>query len=104
MNFKEMRDWSVVTCGKSNNELLELGVKADKFSKVRNILKEGIAVRCGLVLANTEKNNKYISEIEDYIKRLSEYGINPAKQNLIVTGEGSSGKNSEKNSGNNDKK
>lgn len=79
MNFKDMRDWSVVTCGKSNSELLEMGVRADKLSKVRNILKEGIAVRCGFVMTNTEKNNKYISEIEEYVKKLTEFGINPNK-------------------------
>lgn len=86
MNFKEISEWAISNSKKDNNELISLGVKVEKISKVKNILKEGILVRCNLIISNTEKNNKYICEIEEYIKKLSEYGLSPIPANKLSSG------------------
>lgn len=79
MKFQELNEWALATANKTNPELLDLGVKTEKLSKVRNMLKEGISVRCKLIITNTEKNNKYTGEIEDFIKQLTNFGLNPTK-------------------------
>lgn len=80
MKIQELREWAISTAKKDNATLIALGVKVEKLSKIRSILKEGISVRCSLIINNTEKNNKYTEEIEEYIKQLTGFGLNPVKE------------------------
>lgn len=81
MKFQELRDWATSAAKKSNTAIMDMGLKDDKkLTKVRSILKEGISVRCSLIINNTEKNNKYTEEIEEYIKQLTALGLNPVKE------------------------
>lgn len=80
MKFHELNDWAISTFNKKNDELLALGVNDKKLSKIKSILRDGISARCKLVIINTEKNNKYIGEIEGFIKQLTDYGLNPLGQ------------------------
>lgn len=83
MKFKELNDWALETFKKDNNGLLTLGVKADKISKLKSILRDGISARCKIIMVNTEKNNKCINEIEEFIKQLGTYGLNVAKEETL---------------------
>lgn len=80
MKFKELKEWADTTAKKDNATLIAMGVKIEKLSKIKSILKEGISVRCSLIINNTEKNNKYTGEIEEYIKQLTSFGLNPIKE------------------------
>lgn len=80
MNFQELNEWAINMNSNKDADLTAMGVKTNVLNKVRNILKDGISVRCKLIIANTEKNNKHIGEIEDFIKQLTKYGISPSKE------------------------
>lgn len=80
MKYQELREWATSIAKKSNAALMEMGLKDDKkYTKIRSICKEGISVRCSLIINNTEKNNKYTGEIEEYIRQLGTLGLNPTK-------------------------
>lgn len=80
MKFQELNNWAVETAKKDVATLTMMGIKPEKLSKIKSILKDGISIRCKLVIENTEKNNKYINEIEEFIKQLTVYGLDPLKQ------------------------
>ena len=80
MKFKELSEWALEIFKKDNNSLIALGVKTEKLSKVKSILRDGISARCEIVMVNTEKNNKCINEIEEFIKQLMGYGLNVIKE------------------------
>lgn len=80
MKFKELNEWALNIHKKNSDTLISLGVKAEKISKVKSILRDGISARCKIVMVNTEKNNKCINEIEEFIKQLAIYGLNVIKE------------------------
>ena len=87
MKFQELNEWAMTTFNKDNASLLAMGVQDKKLSKIKSILRDGISARCKLVIANTEKNNKYIGEIEEFIKQLADYGLNPKKELEVKPGQ-----------------
>jgi len=74
MNVSELQKWAIEHEGKTNQELLALGVLEKRLHKIKPFLKS-VKNNCGLVIDNTKRNDICMRNIENDVKLLSDYGL-----------------------------
>ena len=76
MNLPELKEWAKIQYHTSDSNLISKGIDEKKVNRVKNNLKM-IIEAVDIIVPSTVKNNRCMENIENAIKDLTTWGLEP---------------------------